>query len=556
MPNSSFKNIGIALVYTIVTFLIAIVFFQFVFDDSYDAFLSNMSAFQFTDFSLFDQHYLGLIFIRDLLKFLQHLLPKINIFASAYILLNVLSLFYLLFSLHQYIPIKSSLLKHFFSLLFCAIFIENIISITHTRFATLFAGIAIINLLYYTRNKKSYLFHFLIFLLGFFARPESALGVLIIVGAAHLIFSANIGRFIKAFSLPTLTIILFIIIFNIDKASTQRFEIKIEPDIEYALSTNRLIPIGLMENEQDSLKYEMAQAAMFIDTSFVSVEFLRDLLTNQFNFESQRLVQAIKDICFFYKYYSLFSLLFVVMFLTLILNKRYLSAFKLSLYQLFIFILLSALDYNIAVADRHFISVVMLVGMMQIIFIVKHKLHLSRPYLILFAFTLLFGTGVSAANALNNQTLVAKEVRCVSDYMSKFEANYHNQKLIITHSSFHLLDKQYSFFRDSYTKNDYLLYDAVNYSIVPRNLEYLSKKCKCNAERPEQFLKWAADQKAIFLLTEERAVLMESYMKLVHKVKLEFSLEAGYQNWDRPSCLENLIFEDCKPFVIKEYTLN
>ncbi|MCB9256477.1 MAG: hypothetical protein H6579_05050 [Chitinophagales bacterium] len=555
MPNSSFKNIRIALVYTVLSFLIAKLFFQFVFDDSYDAFLSNMSAFQFTDFSLFDQHYLGLIFIRDLLKLVQNTLPQINVFASAYLFFNVLSLFYLLFSLHQFYPIKHAVIKHFLSLLFAALFLENILSITHTRFATIFAGLALINLLYFAHNKKSYFFHFLVFLFGFFARPEGALGVVIIAAVSHFIFKANRSQSIKAFSLPILTILIFIISFNIDKASTQRFEIKIEPDIEYAISTNRILPISAMQNEADSLKHEMAQAAMFIDTSFVSVAFLRTLLTQQYSFESARLIRAIEDITYYYSYYCFFSLLFFVLLLMLIMERRYFSAIKFVFFQFFIFGLLCALDYNIAVADRHFMSVAMIVAICQILFVASFKHKLNGIYLAFFALSLLFGTGISVKNALGNQVLVAEEVACISDYMQKFESLYQDRKLIITHSSFHLLDKPYSFLRDSYTKNDYLLYDAVNYSIVPRNLEYLSKQCQCKAERPEEFLEWAAKQKAIFLLTEERASLMEDYMKLAHGQKLKFRLDENYANWKAPACLDNLIFENCKPFIL-DYDVN
>ena len=107
-----FRKNSFALFYSILTIVIAVTFFDVVFDDSYDSFTSNISAFQFTSFSMFDQHYLGILLIRDVLKFLQGLLPEINIFSSFYILSNIISLVYTLTTLKKVI-LKFRIIEYF-----------------------------------------------------------------------------------------------------------------------------------------------------------------------------------------------------------------------------------------------------------------------------------------------------------------------------------------------------------------------------------------------------------------------------------------------------------
>ena len=129
-----YRSIYISAFYAFFTSFLSFYLFDGVFDDSYDSFCASMSSFQFTDFSLFDQHYLGILVFRDGLKFIQELFPNINVFSSSYILLNILSLGYTLHTIDSLILKKRSFVtRHFFFLIVSLLFIENILSITHTR---------------------------------------------------------------------------------------------------------------------------------------------------------------------------------------------------------------------------------------------------------------------------------------------------------------------------------------------------------------------------------------------------------------------------------------
>lgn len=550
------SNLLIGSTYALLIFFVIIYFFNFVFDDSYDASVSSMSSFQFTDFSLFDQHYLGVLVVRDLLKFIQELQPNINVFATSYILFGGFSLIYLVFTLFTIVfKNKPSLIKHFLVLALLLISIESLVSITHTRFATIIAGLALINLIYGKQSKKNILIHFSLFLFAFLVRPESGIGVILFIGLAHLIFKLNLNRLMKGGVLPILSVVLLILTFTIHKKFTNRFEILIEPDIEYALSTNRLVPIDGMKTSLDSLRYEMATAGMFIDTSFVNVKFLRTITKEQFSIDEKEIISSLQDVIYFNSYYIFFITLLFLLLLLLIKAKRIKEAFQLILYNLGVFLIFVYLDYNVDIAERHFLPLQTLVCLMNILFIYKLKINLKKTHLYPFiiVFTLMtIALFYSVKNPLDNQIQVFKDVSCLENAMEQVEAKYSNKTMVVTLNTLHLLDRRYSFYNNNYQANQYLLYDVTNYSIVPRNLKYLSKVCSCNSENPNEFLSWAIDNNVLFLIDNNRAKLMEKYMRMVHGKSITFKNDSNSSEMERPNCLQNLVYKNYEvKFVVE-----
>lgn len=545
------RDFSIALFYTLATALIAIGGFDIVFDDSYDACISNLSAMQFTDFSFQDQYYLSTLFFRDLYKLIQNNLPQVNVTATAYLLLNIGSLLYtlyvfLIFFKNRIHKVSLFILCGIISLLF----LENIISITHTRFATIYCGVALTYLLFKKTNRKSEILHNIIFLTGFLHRPESGVGAIIIISAAYLLYTFKPFRLVKKLVFAVLCCVVFFATLYIHKPFTNRFEIKIEPDIEYALSTQRISPISEMKSEADSLRYEMATNGMFIDTSFVNIAFLRNISGQQFSFEPDKFSKACSNMWNLYLYNPVFIALFLSLFIFLISNRSYLLVFRLILFLVFIFALLTYLDYNVAVGQRHFYSLLIVIAFVSLQFYPKEIKHNNWLNGLLFTIVC-FGTIITLKNTLSNQINIAQEVECIQDNMKKIEQRYRNKTMLMDINTIHLVDQKYTFFNQNYSANQYLLFDVSTYSILPRYLKYLSQICNCDASKANEVLQWASKNNVIFITTEHRKDLLRKYLKVHHNIESDFFYANHFSSFKKPECLQQTIYNDFQLNTLK-----
>lgn len=549
------RNSLISFFFTTIVSLICLLCFDIVFDDSYDGMISNISNRQFSPFSLMDQHYLGVLVTRDFYKLIQDFFPAINVFATIYVISSILSLFYTLYTLNSLAQNKFSLaLKLIISAFTAILFLENIVSITHTRFATIFAGMALINMLYRNISSKGYILHFLLFLFGMLTRPESGIGMISIVSIGFLIYKFQPLFLIKKMIFPILSIVFLIATFYIHRHFTERFEIKIEPDIEYAFSTNRTLPLDSMETAEDSLKYEMALNGMFIDTSFTNVGFLKSLVVNQFEFKGNTFISSIKNIAFMYEYYNLFLVLIFIILVTLALQKDIVSFAKVLFFSIFIFLLLVYLDYNVAVADRHFVSIQIVSFVICIIYLFKRSSSLkliNKKVFIVFMLLILLSAFSTLKNAIGNQIQVAQEVECLEAVFEDIAGRFENRYIVASLSTFHLWDRKYTFRNKNYDKNTYLIYDLSNYSIVPRYLNYLSELCQCEASNPLAFFKWASENEVIFIVTEERFKLIEQYIQLKHNETMQYIDLQKSEKIKKPACIFNAIYSNYEFKLVK-----
>ncbi len=106
--------------------------------------------------------------------------------------------------------------------------------------------------------------------------------------------------------------------------------------------------------------------------------------------------------------------------------------------------------------------------------------------------------------------------------MERIDSGFHGRTVIFTLGTFHLADRIYSFLNRNYSNNRYIMYDLSNYSIVPRNLDYLSRLCACDANDPDGFLRWMEQEEVIVISRPERYALMEKYMDMVHGRQVRF----------------------------------
>jgi hypothetical protein len=395
-----------------------------------------------------DQHYLGILIIRDFYKLIQNTLPSFNVFSSMYLLSSIISLYYAVYTLQKLSYNKISFAFLFFiSSITMIFFLENIISITHTRFATVFCGVALINKLFRKLNNKSYLIHFSIFLFGMLTRPESGMGMVLVVGLGYLIHKFEPLKLIKKTFLPVLSILVLIATFYVHRHFTDRFEIKIEPDIEYAFSTDRVLPIDSMKTAEDSLKHEMGLSGMFIDTAFVSASFLKGLVVNQFEIRYHQIFKSTEDIIFLYGYYNLFFIVFILMLILVALHNDYKGLLKLLAFFVFMFLLLIYLDYNIRVEDRHFASMQIIAFIVYLIYAIhsySFRKSLNSKIAVIFIPLIIFSSFSTLKNALGNQVQVAKDVECLESVLYDIEQIYQDRIIVATLYTYHLFDRKFS----------------------------------------------------------------------------------------------------------------
>jgi hypothetical protein len=542
--------------FTIIIISLSLLNLPIVFDDSYDCGYANFSRFQFSDFSLYDLHYLLNVLLSKIYMYLQDTFPSISLFPVIYVTANIFSLFYAVNTL-----LRVSLNRN--NLLFIAIFaaihlilLENIISISHTRYATVISGLALINLFFYKNSKTATAIHCVFFVFAFLTRPESAMGAFLIVVVGGLLLSVNYIALFKKSILPLLLFSLFFLSLSIHKQFTNRFEIKIEPDIEYALSTQRVTPISAMKTLEDSVRYEMALNGIFIDTAFTHVQFLNEIKINSIAVDFKKFVASLLNILFFYEYYLLFSFFIIIFNFLLTYSGHYNAALKFTLFNLFVFFLLAYLDYNVKLADRHIIGIQFLSLMVGTIFFYKQKIRFfSKPLWFNFIFLLLFilASKLTLSNAIGNQFQVEKEVNCYIEVMQDFETVYQDKTVVVTNSTIHLFDRNFSFFNDNYTQNNYLIYDMATNSILPRYLNYLDRLCQCRSHIPMEFFQWAAKNEVIFLINTHRSDIIEKYMKVNYNAEMRFEIDGQAHLHNVPDCTEYSIYNDYQIKTVRFY---
>lgn len=539
------KDILIALVYSMVSLAYVALFETFVFDDSYDSFVNNISIGQFTPFPMMQQHYLSALVSRDVLIFLQKLFPDWSIFASSYIAFNVLSLLVTIYTVQKYLLKNSpSWLKHPIAIILCLIFLENIVSITHTRFATILCGLALMNLL--RPNAKQW-FWVALFVFGMLMRPESGIGAMVIIGLGALIFEGKVLTLGIKWKFPILSLAILISVFFIHRNVTDRFEILMEPDIEYALSTQRVADLSEMTSREDSIKHTMATHGILIDQSFTDIGFLRSISQKQFALDFQNLGKSVIHVLSFFAYYPFYLVFMLVVWIGSPQHYRG----KMILYYLTIALILSYLDYNIALSDRHYSSIQLIAMLWPLKLGVQDSIIKRTLFVLGLSLALLTAAVITCDNTLANQRDIAVEVECIQTAMTNFESVYQDREVMIGVSSFHLLDRKYSTRTDAYSKNNYSLYDAMNYSIVPVNMTYLGELCNCDASDTQTFFSWLAQSEALILMDKERKSVIQEYLDYKYAKRYTLELDVDYEQLITPVCVSDLSINDYYPWIVK-----
>lgn len=533
----------VELILTIAVLILSFSFFPILYDESYDAFCNMQVAGQFSDFSLMDQYYLAWVGFDEIYKFLHNNWPAINWTGIAFIFFNLLGLFLVLVSLKRILRLTKvpAYLILVFQLVLSLVYIDNIVSITHTRFSILFCGLSILNFgLITNMSKKEHFIYLLLFIVGVLHRPESGIGLFALMGAALIILRFyQLFNHASRFVLPAVFMIILYGSFVFDWYKTDLFERKLEPNIEYALTTKRILPLEAMTNAEDSLRYEMATQGLFIDEDFLSIDFLRKLAAVEADFDFDKYTESVYKLLNWYVYYPYFPFLLIMLIIMGVISRAgFVFWIKFTLLNGLFFLFMSYISYGTNIAPRH-VSGLLLLNTIAVTFLFFKEVGaggISKRWHLGLGLVWLFVALFTLQNYQYRYELVQEEVRCYNQAMDKFEENYSDKYVVVTLLNYHLFDQEFKFFNELRNGNTYLMYDILYYSKVPPYNTYLSKLCNCNPKDPIAFFTWLKEEGALYLLAERRQDLTQRYLNQYKGSSLILVQDISFPD---PVCFQN-----------------
>jgi len=550
MMLNFFKNRCGELTITAVTLFLTLLFFTPVTDD-YGSLGCNLAAGQFSDYPYLYEFYLMLVGMGGMYRWLYHILPDYNWMGISFLAFNLLSLYLSLRLIKNLIlkDSKNAYLLRIIQVLFSLFFIENIASITHTRASILFCGIGLFNIAFTDGiSRKGILINAAIFALGMLIRPESSLGMLLLVSTGYLIYRFDIKHVAKRFLLPFVASAALFSYFTMDWLHTDIYAKKVEPEIEYKIMDRRIVDLSSMKTAEDSVKYQAVMVGMWFDLKTITPDFIRSLLLPGINLSAAHAASVFFHSLSYYKHYVFIACLVIALiFLSFFQTNSLRGIFRIVLFQISTFLIIYLVDFNgRLITERHFLNIQLISLLITSFYFFNptvpfdfwkgHKILLLSCFLFV-----LFGTGATIVNYKQHNDSVAHSVNCYESAMQEIEDSYAGRIIVVTLSNAYLLDHNFSIKNKNYTKNTYLLFDAFTFSLLPNYMNYLSSQCQCNPADPVAFLNWSVGKNALYLAEAARYNLIEKYMRLIHHQKIKF-ISIG--SLEKPDCIQSTEMKD------------
>lgn len=528
---------------TFIAFGVCMLLFTFDADD-YGAFsYFNLPGGQFSNYPHVEYYYNGIVGISSVYKLLYPLYPGINWVGLSFLGFQVLSLYCLLRS------IKNTVLGHStgpyvtlgLQLLFTFFFVEDIINISHTRFSLLFCGLALFNLAFSASiTRTGFVLNWLMFTLGILIRPESGLGMVLLVSVGYLIYNFSLAHLAKRIFFPVLLTVSLFSFFAYDMAHTNMYVKKVEPEIEYKIMDKRMVPLAAMKTAVDSVKYEAARAGMWFDITTMSPEYLRSLLLPGIDLSTEHAGKVFYHVLSFYKHY-VFIPCYIVMLMAagLLTPGRRKVVLKVALFSVAAFGVVYIADYNgLLVGQRHFLNMQLIMLLIGTYYLLEQGSKAQRPGKLLpvaAVVVIAAGTLPFLIDCKQQNEHKAADVACYEAAMAEIESTYSNRLVVATLSNVYLLNRSFSIYTHNYTRNNYIIFDLFTYSLAPHYLHFLSSRCGCDPTNPVEFFKWLSDNHALYMGEPDRYDLTQRYMKLVHGQQLKFT---PLTHLSKPPCIE------------------
>lgn len=528
--------------------------------DDYGAFsYFNLPAGQFSNYCHFEYYFLGFVGLAWIYELLYAAYPAFNWIGISFIGFVFLAFYYLLRSIKTVLFSKTqnSYLPVAFQLLFALFFVENIISMSHTRFSLVFCGIGLFNLAFTKGiSVRGIILNTLVFILGILIRPESGLGMLLLVSIGYLIYNFDVIHLAKRIFLPVLFTVSLFSFFAYDWAHTDIYMKKVEPEIEYKIMDRRIVPLSEMKTASDSVKYEAAMTGMWFDVHTMTPDYLRSLLLPGINLSAEHAGKVFLHTLSFYGHYIFVPCLVLALLIVCLFTPGYRKViFKIILFQIATFLVIYAVDFNgRLVGERHFLNLQLVALLVSTYYLFGNMAasdlpRLSKPLLAMAMLVITAGTVPTLLNYKTANNSMAADIECYEAAMEEIENTFSNRLIVATISNVYLLNRSFSVYTNNYIKNKYIMFDVFTYSLAPGYLNYLGSQCQCNPTDPVAFYQWLSDNRALYIAEPARYDLTERYMHLVHRQQIKFTSISSFK---KPSCI---VATEMTEFEVRTVTL-
>lgn len=510
---------------------IGTLYFDFVTDD-YSAFSFGCAAKQFSNYPYLEYFWQGFIGYSELYRPLYNWAEIYNWIMISWLCFGFIAL-YLSLRFIRYVfegkPVS------FFVLFLCEIifsflYLENFFTLSHTRFSLMFCALGLVNLAFRERLRKIDIIGYsFLFMAGMLMRPEGALGMLLLVGVARLIFGFDFIFVVKRFLVPALLFLGLFSAIAYDWNTTDVFIKKLEPEVEYNFMEQKTIGISEMKTPQDSIKYELAIRGMWFDPKEISPEFLRSLIKKGSNITYSHVFVVLEHISQLYKKYAAFPVVTLLLLAVLLLSRQWQLSFRLALFALFSFLLLFLVDFKgLLLAGRHFLGFQLASLLISFYYYfscyaVSNSKKMNNAWVgiaLVFACFFSIHTVSLYLNDNRNTWMATADMEKAMRYI---ESHYKNRVVVVTNEARYCFDRHPSIVNNIYKGNTYILFDNGTYSMIPRYGEYLQELTGYGLESPEGLIQWFSDQNALYMSNHERYDLIERYFGEIYGMNVEFS---------------------------------
>lgn len=510
--------------------------------DDYGSLVSALAAGQFSDFPLVDWYFLGYTGFAYLYCWLHSAVPQVNWIGGATYVMQLAGLFIGLRAVREALsPLVSHRWLWMILIALAVLYTDNLASVSYTRASLTLCGVSLLALITArTSTRPQTLLMYSVFLCGLFHRWESAVGALWLAGLSAPLLGLSFTCAARRIALPASFAMMFALGVYAYWHQSDSFAVRLEPDLEYEMMMGNVVPLSECPTAADSSIHVMAIHGMWFDMRTVTVEAMRALLRPSPP-SPQRLQQAIVHLGQRMQAYLPIILWLVLCSAYAFFSSgaRWLSA-GIAVYVLLLMLPMAYFAYRGLLADRHLFPMLWLAAAVSVIAVARNCpngpiIQRVRDAGMIFAPLMIALTvGRMLFSIADRNSNEADAVACSEIHMHQLEDSVKGRIIVLTAGTFRLMDRPFSLQTQNYDANTYVMYDLLNYSLVPRYVAYQSRLCGCDASDPVQFFTYLAVQNALYLAEPDRVAITAHHMQVVHGLPLRF---APAEDFPSDACL-------------------
>lgn len=453
----------------------------------------------------------------------------------------------LLFILYQLIRIHFQLWFGTAVMLFCGFVLWGSLTFVHyNRAAFLISFLSILSILSLqlypltvVHSRMLLIVSWLLFLLGICLRAEAAVVVLIMaIPLIGLVWYKKTKRVLASVVPVFFVVIAFWGYYLYTISTSTEFYYNIEPEIEYEIMDRKnVVPLAQMLNGADSVRYLAATSWFLGDVEQVTPKFMRgiiqkpkDITHKYFFFSTTNFFSRFNpQILWQLKYYWWWLLLLLLLPLYLFLagaNKTYVAVLM-AFYAIGGVLLFQSLTISALPRVVEPVLAVLATGGAWVGLQAKTP-HAQRGIAKILAGVLLLLSICIGVNVFCHQQKLAARATAAEQKLNRIAHDFlfnHNRKYVLLTGDWSIVNtgfwKQYEGFKNK----TLLLFEAGQFSANPA---FLSTNARLTGCPPTDFkcrIQFADTHKneTIFIATEKRLKLYETYMQAVYGVQLNWS---------------------------------